>query len=137
MLNMMQLQLAHIRLNAPPSVPPGQLRVDTFTEVQLKTTAENPAQPPPPPAPEPISQEQFQQDIKEFAQDIVIKQQQVEALVANLPGLNVSEEQQVQRMKKLERELEDLERERVVAVKEREVLLKMVEGKIVGIGMVG
>jgi mediator of RNA polymerase II transcription subunit 21 len=125
MLNMMQLQLAHIRLNAPPSVPPGQLRVDTFTEVQLKTTAENPAQPPPPPAPEPISQ------------DIVIKQQQVEALVANLPGLNVSEEQQVQRMKKLERELEDLERERVVAVKEREVLLKMVEGKIVGIGRVG
>ena len=140
---MMQRQLTHIKINAPPSVPPGQQRVDTFAEVQAKTTTENtqtstnPSQPTQEAAPrEHISQEQFEKDIKEFASDIVLKQQQVEALIAGLPGLNVSEEQQIQRMKQLEQELEDLEGERMQAVKEKEVLLRRVEEKIMGVGRV-
>jgi mediator of RNA polymerase II transcription subunit 21 len=141
---MMQRQLAHIRVNAPPSVPPGQQRVDTFAEIQAKTatentqTSSNPSQltqaPAEPTQPSQISPDQFHEDIKEFARDIVIKQQQMEALIANLPGLNVSEEQQIERMKQLERELEGLEGERLEAVKEKEVLLKKVEEKIMGVG---
>jgi mediator of RNA polymerase II transcription subunit 21 len=57
-------------------------------------------------------------------------------LIANLPGLNVSEEQQIERMKQLERELEELETERAQAVKEKEVLLRKVEDKIMGVGRV-
>lgn len=133
----MQRQLAHIRIHAPPSVPDGQQRVDTFAEVQAKTTSENTQSTNPsqqPPLEETVSPEQFNEDIKEFARDIVVKQQQVEALIANLPGLNVSEQQQVERMKDLERELEGLEGERQEAVKEKEELLKLVESKIVGVG---
>jgi mediator of RNA polymerase II transcription subunit 21 len=134
---MMQRQMAHIRLHAPPSAPPGQQRVEISTEPPSTTTSqltqEAPAQQP---TSQKVSPEQFQEDIKEFARDIVIKQQQMEALIANLPGLNVSEEQQVQRMKDLERELEGLEGDRLAAVKEKEVLLKRVEEKIMGVGRV-
>jgi mediator of RNA polymerase II transcription subunit 21 len=143
---MMQRQLAHIRIHAPPSVPEGQQRVDTFAEIQAKTATENTQSttngsqltqaPTQPSQPEHISPEQFQEDIKEFARDIVLKQQQMEALIANLPGLNVSEEQQVERMKQLEKELEGLEGERLEAVKEKELLLKKVEEKIMGVGRV-
>jgi mediator of RNA polymerase II transcription subunit 21 len=143
---MMQRQMAHIRVHAPPRVPPGQQRVDTFAEIQAKTATENTQTstnvsqltqaPTQPLQPEQISPEQFQEDIKEFARDIVIKQQQMEALIANLPGLNVSEEQQVERMKQLERELEELEGERLQAVKEKEVLLRKVEDKIINVGRV-
>ncbi|KAF2034137.1 hypothetical protein EK21DRAFT_57115 [Setomelanomma holmii] len=142
LLNMMQSQVSYIKRNAPPSVPPGQQRVDTFAEVQAKTSTENtqtstiPSQPTQPAQPEPVSQEQFQEDLKEMARDVVLKQQQMEALIANLPGLNVSEEQQIERMKQLERELEELETERAQAVKVKEALLKKVEDKIMGVGKV-
>lgn len=140
---MMQRQVTHIVVHAPPSIPPGQHRVDTFDEIKAKTASENTqssTNPSPPtqepPQPEKISPEQFNEDMKEFARDIVIKQQQVEALIANLPGLNVSEEQQIERMKQLEKELEGLEDERLQAVKEKEVLLKKVEEKIMGVSRV-
>lgn len=135
---MMQRQIAHIVLQAPPSVPPGQYRVDTMPEIKGKTASENPQsnpqQPAEPPVPEKISPEQFNQDLKEFSRDIVLKQQQVELLIASLPGLNISEEQQVARMKELEKELEGLEDERAQAVRDKELLLKKVEDKIMSVG---
>ena len=75
--------------------------------------------------------------MKEMAKDLVVKSQQIEMLIANLPGVNSSEEEQVKRMKELERELEDLEGERIRAVKEKEALLKKVEEKIMGVGRRG
>ncbi|KAL5114646.1 RNA polymerase II mediator complex subunit [Pleosporales sp. CAS-2024a] len=136
LLNMMQRQIGHIVLHAPPSVPPGQHRVDTFDEIKAKTTSTDNTQSTKPaqPTADKISPEQFRQDIKEFATDIVIKQQQVEALIASLPGLNVSEEQQLARMKDLELEWEALEDERRQAVREKEMLLKRVEDKIMSVG---
>ncbi|KAH7377920.1 mediator complex, subunit Med21 [Phaeosphaeria sp. MPI-PUGE-AT-0046c] len=143
-LNMMQRQMAHIRIHAPPSVPHGQQRVDTYAEIQANkapdntqtTTSQLTLAPSQPTHPEQLSPEQFEKDIKEFAQDIVFKQQQVEVLIAGLPGLNVSEEQQIERMKQLEKELEGLEGDRLEAVKEKELLLNKVEEKIMGVGRV-
>jgi len=74
--------------------------------------------------------------LKEMAKDLVVKSQQIELLIANLPGVNSSEAEQVQRMKELERELEDLEGERLRAVEQKEQLLKKVEEKIMGVGRV-
>ncbi|KAF1835943.1 hypothetical protein BDW02DRAFT_587789 [Decorospora gaudefroyi] len=138
LLNQMSAALRQIKENAPPSVPPGQQRLDTFAELEARTAAENthhtaelpqaiapPAKPPP---------EQFQADIKELAQDITLKEQQLEKLIAHLPGLNWTEKEQVERMKELERQLEELEGERVRGVREKEVLLKLVEDKITGVG---
>ena len=140
LLNIMKTQLLQIRLRAPPSVPEGQQKLSSFQEKEAADKSENanqnPAQatqtsvaPPPPP-----TKEEFNEDLKDMAKDLVIKNQQIELLIANLPGVNTSEVEQVQRMKELETELEGLESERLQAVKEKEVLLKMVEDKIMGVG---
>ena len=137
---MMSASLRQIKDNAPPSVPPGQQRLDSFAEVQARNAAEdnqnsaNPTELPQPPVMP--SQEQFDADMKEMAQDITLKEQQIEKLIAHLPGLNWSEKEQIERMKELERQLAELEGERVQAVKEKEMLLKMVEDKITGVGRV-
>ena len=65
-----------------------------------------------------------------------MKEQQIERLIAHLPGLNWSEKEQVERMKELERQLEDLEGERIKAVKDKDTLMKIVEDKIAGVGRV-
>jgi mediator of RNA polymerase II transcription subunit 21 len=135
LLNMMQSQLFQIRTRAPPSVPLGQQRVDSFAEKEAKDRSEsNPTQPADTSAPAQPTHDEFAADIKDMARDLVLKQQQIELLIASLPGLNSSEAQQVQRMKELEGQLEELEGERVRAVKEREELVKLVEGRIVGVG---
>jgi mediator of RNA polymerase II transcription subunit 21 len=134
---MMSASLRQVKDNAPPSVPPGQQRLDTFAELSARTAAEdnpnatNPSDPPPPAR---LTQEQFEADMKEMAQDITLKEQQIEKLIAHLPGLNWSEKEQVERMKELERQLEELEGERVKAVREKEGVMRMVEDKITGVG---
>ena len=132
----MSAALRQIRENAPPSVPPGQQRLDTFAELEARENTQSTTDPSqqafvPPAKPSP---EQFQADIKELAQDITLKEQQIEKLIAHLPGLNWSEKEQVERMRELERQLEDLEGERVKAVKEKDMLMKMVENKITSVG---
>ncbi|KAH6868295.1 hypothetical protein J4E91_007160 [Alternaria rosae] len=143
LLNQMSAALRQIRENAPPSVPEGQQPLETFAQLEARNAAENTQQNPtadpsqqPIAAPPKPSPEQFQADLKEMAQDITLKEQQIERLIAHLPGLNWSEREQVDRMKELERQLEDLEGERVKAVKDKDVLMKMVEDKITGVGRV-
>ncbi|KAF2996898.1 RNA polymerase II mediator complex subunit [Curvularia kusanoi] len=143
LLNIMQSQLLQIRTRAPPSVPEGQQKLSSFAEKEAVDKSENatqtnsiqaaltsdaaPAQP---------TKEQFQGDLKEMAKDLVVKSQQIELLIASLPGVNSSEAEQVQRMKELERELEELEGERLQAVAQKEMLLQKVEEKIMGVGRI-
>lgn len=138
---MMQSHFTYIKEKAPPSIPPGQPEVDSFVEREAKTAAENqatqnPAEPSQsaPKIPALPTQEEFQSTIKEFARDMVLKQQQIEYLIANLPGVNTSEEEQMARMKQLETQLEELEEERLQAVEEKKRLLNKVEEKIMGVG---
>lgn len=142
LLNIMQSQLFHIRTRAPPGVPEGQQKLSSFAEKEAADKSENAAQNSTQPTqtteapPAQPTKEQFEEDLKEMAKDLVVKSQQIELLIANLPGVNSSEAEQVQRMKDLERELEELEGERLQAVKEKALLLKKVEEKIVSVGRV-
>ncbi|KAF1968549.1 hypothetical protein BU23DRAFT_558434 [Bimuria novae-zelandiae CBS 107.79] len=137
LLHQMQSSFAYIRLQAPPSVPPGQPALTAHAEFEYKAQVErNPQNPPA--APPPIaSPEQYRKDIAELSRDMVVKERQIELLIANLPGLENSEEEQVQRMKELEKELEALEGERLKALEDKERLVKMVEEKIIKAGKVG
>lgn len=136
----MQSQLFQIRTRAPPSVPEGQQKLSSFAEKEATDKTENATQnsghpvQASEPAPAQPSKDEFNKDLKEMAEDLVLKSQQIEMLIANLPGVNSSEAEQVQRMKELERELEHLEGERLQAVKDKELLLMKVEEKIMGVG---
>jgi mediator of RNA polymerase II transcription subunit 21 len=138
----MQSQLLQIRTRAPPGVPEGQQKLSSFAEKEAADKSENAPQnatqpaPPSDAAPAMPTKEQFEGDLKEMAKDLVVKSQQIELLIANLPGVNSSEAEQVQRMKELEHQLENLEGERLRAVEQKEQLLKRVEEKIMGVGRV-
>lgn len=138
LLNQMQSSFAYIRVRAPPANIPGQPVLSSLAEHQHQAALQaNPNNPNQPPAPEPpVSQEQYRKDIAELSRDMVFKEKQIEALIAGLPGLQNSEAEQMRRMKELEKELEELEGERIAAVKEREALVKKVEDKIVRAGKV-
>ncbi|KAF2870678.1 mediator complex, subunit Med21 [Massariosphaeria phaeospora] len=138
LLNQMSASLAYIRENAPQAAIEGQpfhpsVDVQAAQPSQPTQTTAETSQPTQPPT-EPPSQEQFRADIKELSRDLIIKEQQIEVLIAALPGLNASEKEQIAQMKELERQLEDIEGERLQAVKEKEILLKRVEDKIGGVG---
>jgi mediator of RNA polymerase II transcription subunit 21 len=75
----------------------------------------------------------FQEKLKELATDLVLKEQQIEFLIGSLPGLGNSQEDQEQRIRELEGQLREVEKERLVAEKERGELVKLVEGRIMGI----
>jgi mediator of RNA polymerase II transcription subunit 21 len=133
----MNASLKYIKFRAPPGAIAGQPLLETFAEVEAKnSSAQNPSNPSQPPTESiaPPTQEEYQNDIKEMSRDMVLKEQQLEVLIASLPGLNTSESEQVERMKALEAELAGLEGERVEAVREKERLVGRVEERIRCVG---
>ncbi|ORY18607.1 mediator complex, subunit Med21 [Clohesyomyces aquaticus] len=83
------------------------------------------------------TQQSFTDDLKELSRDLVLKEQQIELLISRLPGVGTSQKEQMERMKEVEKQLEDIERERNSAVKERAALLEKVENLIGGVGGMG
>ena len=69
----------------------------------------------------------FKAGQKELAQDLIIKEQQIEFLISELPGLKNSEKEQEQMIKQLEDELKVAEEERKKALEERKVVLEKLE----------
>ncbi|KAL9057529.1 MAG: hypothetical protein Q9162_002261 [Coniocarpon cinnabarinum] len=69
----------------------------------------------------------YQATLQELAQDLVIKEQQIETLIKGLPGLEKSEEDQQRRMQELEEEAKELEEQAKVASDSREGLIQQVE----------
>ena len=72
---------------------------------------------------EPLPADEFQAGLKELSRDLIIKEQQIEVLISNLPGLDNSERDQEKHIKDLEEELKEAESERQEAVKEKEQVL--------------
>lgn len=77
------------------------------------------------PSDKPHSREEFTASLRELAQGLVLKEQQIEYLIQSLPGIGSSEQDQERRIKELQEELRVVEKER----REKEVVREsLVEG---------
>ncbi|KAF3903087.1 hypothetical protein ABW21_db0203089 [Orbilia brochopaga] len=65
----------------------------------------------------------FRASQQELARDLVLKAKQIELLIASLPGIGVSEDDQKARLEELGRELASAEEERKRSIEEKEKLL--------------
>ncbi|KAJ5796073.1 uncharacterized protein N7518_004613 [Penicillium psychrosexuale] len=78
-----------------------------------------------PPAPD--SPSTFASRQRELARDLIIKEQQIEYLISVLPGIGASEAEQESRIRELETELRDVEKERAAKVRELKKLRTRLE----------
>ncbi len=79
---------------------------------------------------DPFPADVFEAAQRELAQDLILKEQQIEGLISTLPGLKNSEKEQEELIRQLEEELKVAEEERKAAVKEKEVVLARLESVI-------
>lgn len=70
---------------------------------------------------------------RELAQDLIVKEQEIEYIISKLPGLENSEKDQEQTIRQLEEELKAAEEERKEAVKEKAAILANLESVIRGV----
>lgn len=76
--------------------------------------------------PQPDSPRTFAARQRELARDLIIKEQQIEYLISVLPGIGASEAEQEARIRELEIQLREVERERVAKAEE----LKQLRGRL-------
>jgi len=76
---------------------------------------------------DPLPADEFKQGLVELAQDLVIKEQQIEVLISSLPGLDNSESDQERYIKELQEELNVAEAQRQEAIRERDEALAEVD----------
>jgi mediator of RNA polymerase II transcription subunit 21 len=153
----MASSLHTIKFRTSPSAPQGQTLLSSFrvkqeqdraaaaasqNQSQSQSQAQSHSQPAiqpedtqQAPLPEEVSHEELRSQIEELSHDLVQKEQQLETLIKALPGRGVSEEEQWDKMKALEKELEELEGERVEAVRQKEELLTKIDKGIMGVGV--
>lgn len=135
LLTQMFASITYIDTRHPASSIPPQVDQHTITTSNSSTT---PAQTEPSPFDDPDTRYRpqpapaFRATLHELAQDLVVKQAQIEALIDSLPGLGNSQAQQEARIEELEAELKEVEGQRDGARREREELLGRVEGRILG-----
>ncbi|GAB1318825.1 RNA polymerase II mediator complex subunit [Madurella fahalii] len=82
---------------------------------------------------ETLDPETFKAGQLEIARDLITKEQQIEYLISTLPGLDNSERDQLQMIRDLEEEIAAAEAQRLEAVKERDEVLKRLDGLVRGI----
>ncbi|KAF2199426.1 CSE2-domain-containing protein [Delitschia confertaspora ATCC 74209] len=151
LLNQMHATLYYTNTSCPPSAIEGQPSLGTSITQQTQDLTQNSStqraseaaantqttDPSLPEIPHPAPPEEFIRTLHELSRDLVLKEQQIELLISRLPGIGISEKEQIARMQGLERELEAIEEEREEAVREKEELVKVLEGKILGVGALG
>ncbi|KAJ5923700.1 Mediator complex subunit Med21 [Penicillium verhagenii] len=91
---------------SPPAQPPQQPGA-AAPGLGPPLAGEDPNQPPQADSPRTFASRQ-----RELARDLIIKEQQIEYLISVLPGIGASEAEQEARIRELEVQLRDVERER-------------------------
>lgn len=81
--------------------------------------------------PPPDPPETFNAAMHELAQDMVVKEQQIELIIGLLPGIGNSEDYQERRLRELEAELRQVEEERTRKEKEKEAMVDLL-GEVIG-----
>ncbi|QLI66399.1 Mediator of RNA polymerase II transcription subunit 21 [Metarhizium brunneum] len=79
---------------------------------------------------DPLPADEFAAGLKELSRDLIIKEQQIEVLISNLPGLDNSERDQERNIKDLEEDLKAAEAQRQDALKERDHILAELDSVI-------
>lgn len=82
-------------------------------------------------SPLPDPPETFRNALREMAQELILKEQQIEHLINSLPGLGNSESNQERRMRELEADLQEAEAVRERKEAEREELVNLLGQVIV------
>ncbi len=79
---------------------------------------------------DPLPPHDFKAGQLELARDLIYKEQQIEVLISNLPGLDSSEQDQVRFIGELEEELKVAEAQRQEAVREKDAMLAQLNAVI-------
>ncbi|KAJ5084033.1 hypothetical protein NUU61_008612 [Penicillium alfredii] len=116
---------------SPPLAPPQQPNAAVGTAAP---EGEDINQPPTPDSPRTFASRQ-----RELARDLIIKEQQIEYLISVLPGIGASEAEQEARIRELEVQLRDVEKERAGKVRELRKLRDRLENVLgaVSVGVYG
>ncbi|KAF2161161.1 hypothetical protein M409DRAFT_69997 [Zasmidium cellare ATCC 36951] len=73
----------------------------------------------------PDSADKFNAAMHEMAQELVLKEQQIEIVIKSLPGIGVNEADQEKRMRELEVELRQMEEERAKKESEKQAMVDL------------
>lgn len=76
------------------------------------------------------SKEEFDKNVDELTTDIILKTRQIVKLIDSLPGVDVSEEEQLHRIDALQMQLINVEQEKIEAIKRKEELLEQVNDMV-------
>ncbi|KAJ5093650.1 Mediator complex subunit Med21 [Penicillium angulare] len=85
--------------------------------------------------PQPDSPRTFASRQRELARDLIIKEQQIEYLISVLPGIGTSEAEQEKRIRELEVQLRDVEKERETKAQELRGLRKRLDGVLAAVSV--
>lgn len=97
----------------------GDAAASQHTPAGGQTNGQDAGTPPPDPA------DKFNAAMNEMAQELVLKEQQIEIVIKSLPGIGVNEADQEKRMRELEAELRQMEEERARKETEKQAMVDL------------
>lgn len=77
-------------------------------------------------------QKSFEEAQSELAQDLAVKTKQIQQLIIRLPGIDSTEQEQAEEVKRLAAQLEEMQKQRMAKRKEMRQLVKRLDAVVTG-----